>query len=1454
MAWHPPKNNIKTVSFKVLGSDDNKTKSYVKVSNGEQLTEVSTINNKEEVYSVKPVPKGVYDAFMGTIDYQYLCETCGGKKSNCLGHFGSIDLKDARVLSPLFIKNIIKWLKVICPKCYKLAYSEEEIKKMSPITRLDKLAKLTSTKDKDVSGNKTLKNCVHCNAERYSVKRLDDDKSSIGWVIGKQLIRIRTREADEILNRISDSDFKLMGQINHPRVYVLNTLPVSPVHTRPETRQAKDDKTKLNDQTISIKAMLEDLEKGPDMISGLPDDIRLNQHYYEMIYGPVTKTTNKTNKNRIKAIRELIPGKEGGIIRSNLLGKRTQKTARLVICGDSSLNLTQVGLPMSVAMKIYIPETVTASNIDRVKTYFENGKYNYPGCAEIMKNGILYQISNNNTLTVDVGDIIYRHMIDGDDVMINRAPSLLPSSETAMKVVVHNDNTMKFNVMNCALFNADFDGDAMTAYILQSEGARIEASIVSGVSQFMISHKNSTPFIGQVQDSVLGLAMLSNNKTNYNKLNAMRMIGLTSLNPKFTNKSYTGYDILTMSLDGIDINFERKPTIFKENSHLPYINKYFTNKDKKVIIKNGVYESGILDKSSIAGGASSGLYHVIYKQHGPEKTLNLMFNMQQLAIGHLQIEGMTVGYSDLLKDEGLSVKTPAGVMPKSEITISDRIAEKTELFRLENDILINNLQKRNIYPPLGKTIEEHIEDIQTNNLRIMDVTDIIMSSINPLTNNFYKMISYGSKGKFPNLQLMGYIVGLILVNEKMPERSFGYKRSLPYYQMCDLSIESRGFVEHSYINGINLTGLFYMSMAERHSIIMKALFTSVIGSENRTAIKNLEGVIINNLRQVVNGKILINPTYGGDGVDIRKSIQVSIPTLLLSNTELKSVYSELGDEYLKIILNDRDEIRKSFKSLYDYGDISIFNDMVSSPVDIPRIIESIYKIDKNDKNDKNDKIDKIDKIDKNDKDNKNIKNKIEKILNFTNDQLNYITMNTNAYELSIPVPEYLEKSLSMTKYLIRAYFTPEILKNITEEQLDEIFLKILYSYSESLIDYGTAVGIIAAQCASEPLTQYVLHSIHHAVSGGTKKGGVIKLKEIISPKESNKLDAIMHIYLNPGIDIIKAKLISTNIQLLKLYNFLISSQICVESEYGQIHDEELKSDKEMMSDFAKYFPLMTPPSNLVKWFIRLVVNKEELLLKGVSVVNIVDVLRKKYKNSHIVYSNENNNDVIVRLYWSINQFKIYPNSNDIEALLYELIDTIIRGVDIISNTTVKEVNKMDFGTDGEIIKNKKEPVIITNGSNMYELLISEYGQYIDPLRISTDSVVETMDMFGIEEARMLIIMELQKIVTETNPRHLMVYADEMCVSGIVTSIERKGLKTRQQNNILLRIAHQSPILSLIYGAEYGITSPVNTVSEALILGRVPKLGTHYNSVCVNEDFVKANFVSEDAQIAEMSDL
>ena len=73
-----------------------------------------------------PIPSGLMDQRLGTIEPGQRCQTCGNLVSNCMGHFGHIELARP-VIHVGYAKKVLKVLRSICPECSKLMLTEEEM-------------------------------------------------------------------------------------------------------------------------------------------------------------------------------------------------------------------------------------------------------------------------------------------------------------------------------------------------------------------------------------------------------------------------------------------------------------------------------------------------------------------------------------------------------------------------------------------------------------------------------------------------------------------------------------------------------------------------------------------------------------------------------------------------------------------------------------------------------------------------------------------------------------------------------------------------------------------------------------------------------------------------------------------------------------------------------------------------------------------------------------------------------------------------------------------------------------------------------------------------------------------------------------------------------------------------------------------------------------------------------
>ena len=78
------------------------------------------------------------------------------------------------------------------------------------------------------------------------------------------------------------------------------------------------------------------------------------------------------------------------------------------------------------------------------------------------KNGesITLRYVDRKSIELENGDIVHRHMMDGDGILFNRQPSLHRMSMMChIARIMPVGDTFRMNVADCKPYNADFDGD-----------------------------------------------------------------------------------------------------------------------------------------------------------------------------------------------------------------------------------------------------------------------------------------------------------------------------------------------------------------------------------------------------------------------------------------------------------------------------------------------------------------------------------------------------------------------------------------------------------------------------------------------------------------------------------------------------------------------------------------------------------------------------------------------------------------------------------------------------------------------------------------------------------------------------------------------------------------------------------------------------------------------------------
>jgi len=1432
---------VKDLCFYVLGNEENLIESNV------------NIINKEVMKGDRPMIGGIADAHMGTTDHTWNCATCGNRKTICPGHFGSVDLKYP-VKSPIFRDELLKWLKIICYYCgYPVVTSK---KKIQPNKLLSELVKSV----------RTIKTCPHCKKPHLQVIK-DKHKPNIFYRVSednKLLIKKEffNNQIETVLQRITDETVLKMGKPlrSHPIKFILRNIRAPPNNIRPDIRRIGGSRSSNSDTTSLLKTIVEINDALPDNIpdvTQIEQDLKdmyfnLDMTYYAMIKGGgggEIKLITNTSKPPV-AIAEHFPQKVGRV-RLNLMGKRVEYMIRSVITGDSRLQIHTVGVPITHARNLEIPETVTDQNITRLTTYFMNKTIHYPGCRRIIKktDGHAYRIEHMNPdYKLQIGDIVLRDMIDGDVVELNRQPSLTFSSIAAMPIVImYTGDTIRLNPSVCSYFNADFDGDQMNAIVSQNIMARNEALKISKVARWFISPQNQAPLVGAFQDGLTGLAEITSDGLTFSKWHAMNIFGdvinhksVMDIDFNFNKQYYDNRSLISRLLPKINL-IKRKPSIYRQE--YASLLKYNPN-DIEVNIIRGQLKSGVLDKATSGQKVMGSIFHIIANEYGNDYSLTVVYNLQQIVHRFFYYYGYTTGINDI----NISYETMKEIKRRVANMISDSRSITKRL----------NLGK--LIAPLGVSLYDFYESEQQNALAMGDdFVNPIFADID-LRNNFMaRMILTGSKGKPPNFIAINGAIGNQTINGKRFQAQAGWGRTSPYFVRYDTDPAAHGYISNSYREGISNDVYPFAAGEARHGQISNALSTSITGYQNRISVKNLETIIIDNLRKSAKNGNVIQPLYGESGLDASKTEKVKFLTVMISDKEFEDNYhtklssvdkqfqndeiKKLLDEEFKTLKDDRDYYRKlHFKLESDNPKEYIINNTKQLPVNIYRIIDDVvYNY-----SDLTEELPKDKRI--------LTPARTIKLIKQLCDELPYSFINETAKKQKRQIPNHFKSSVILLNILLRSYLCTSYLikKKVNDYLLDIIIQRVNITFKKALIDYGSPVGILAAQFVSEPLTQFVLNSKHRAGGqGGTQTNEIVRVQEILGAKSTSAMkNPHMLILVNKEYENNKFKVqeIANHLEVIKLKRFISASRIFFE-EYGAPMHPDFIHEKAIIKEIEKHNFGQKKPGDLAKWCIRFSINREELILKSMKLETIILAIRKTHPQLYLIYSPENSKDVFIRCYLRNSQFKQsneYYNIN-VFPLIKSLRNIIVRGISGIISTSVTEIITNVEQADSSL-KREKIYGIAAVGSNISEVLSNPY---VDSYRTQSDSITEIERVFGIVAARHKIINELTGMLKGLSRIHSSIFADEMTYSGAVTSIQKAGLQKREMANITLRLSFQTPVQVIQNAAIDGLTDVITGISGPLVLGATPLCGTTYNTISVNEEFVRENVQTLDNVINDL---
>lgn len=859
-----------------------------------------------------PVPFGVLDRRMGTNQKDANCLSCNKGLNDCVGHYGYIDL-ELPVFHIGYFRSVMNILQTICknPLCARVLLGDKErqsyynkirnpnlsyLARKSLCKQIHDLAKKVSICPHCGEINGVVKKCglLKISHEKYKTKKPESVIKSklaeyndvvaynpeIESMKKHGLVQIlNPQEVLKLLEAIPTTDIPLLlmnPNVSVPAHLLLTRIPVPPICIRPsvisdlKAGTNEDDLTMKLSEIVFINDVIAKHRMSGAKAQMINEDWEFLQLHCALYINSQTSgiPINMQPKKSSRGLVQRLKGKQGRF-RGNLSGKRVDFSSRTVISPDPNLRIEEVGVPIHVAKILTFPERVQPANKALMKQLVINGPDIHPGANYVEQQGSKFKkfLRYGNRIKIaqelKEGDIVERHLRDGDIVLFNRQPSLHKLSIMSHRAKVLEHRTFRFNECVCTPYNADFDGDEMNLHLPQTEEARAEALVLMGNKSNLVTPRNGELLIAATQDFITGAYLLTQ-KDNFLTRAQVCQLAATllagddvhmhiDLPPPAIRKPqvlWTGKQVFGLLLKPnkkcpIKANLRTKGRAYTQDEELCV-------RDSYVIIRNSELLAGTMDKSTLGSGGKNNIFYVLLRDWGETAATTAMWRLARLSSRYLMERGFSIGIGDVTP--GLGLLRAKQRLLNAGYTKCDEYIQKMAEGRLQ------------CQP--GCTAEETLEAVILKELSVIrdHAGKACLKELHP-TNSPLVMALSGSKGSFINISQMIACVGQQAISGKRVPNGFE-DRALPHFERHSKVPAAKGFVENSFYSGLTPTEFFFHTMGGREGLVDTAVKTAETGYMQRRLVKSLEDLCLHYDLTVRNSMgDIVQFMYGGDGLD-----------------------------------------------------------------------------------------------------------------------------------------------------------------------------------------------------------------------------------------------------------------------------------------------------------------------------------------------------------------------------------------------------------------------------------------------------------------------------------------------------------------------------------------------------------------------------------------------------------
>ena len=611
----------------------------------------------------------------------------------------------------------------------------------------------------------------------------------------------------------------------------------------------------------------------------------------------------------------------------------------------------------------------------------------------------------------------------------------------------------------------------MNIHAIQTVKAQAEARYLMAVKHNIVSPQSNRPVMSVIQDSLLGAYLLSAPGVTLDRRTMMQCVmAMPGWDGQLEQKEkYTGHELISKTL----------PLVNWSNS--------------RVEILKGKLVRGQLDKK-VLGTSHQSLIHVMYNDCGRDDTLNFIHRLQMVVHTWLTFRGFTIGIGDMVTDA------------KTRKTVRKEVTQALNDVKNETDESKINQRLNICRDSMGKMVQDPLND----------------------SNNLYCTVNSGSKGSTLNISQIKAMCGQQnLAGGRIPMT--WTNRTLPHYPKGANGPSERGFIQHSFLEGLTPAEVWFLAVSGREGIIDTACKTSETGYINRRLMKALESIKIYNDSTLRNSDgSIVQFKYGDDGFDPTTIEKQFVDVYNFPSIEK---YGGIVDEYSQNI-----EDHHYLRSIDKCRDPSLKGSAYFMlPVCVSRIIHNartLFAIEST----------------------------------CITRQVAYNTVRELVREIDNELLKILIRCELNTNRIVEQY-------KMTNDEFEIVLHEIRNRYARARAVAGESVGAIAAQSISEPATQMTLNTFHFAgVSSKNVTLGIPRLQEIINVTRTGKLKS-------PNTTIYASNMpaIVSQLRYLTIEDLVKSYKIVKNANRKEVKDFYVFPDPD-------YRPCSSPKAMLVLYF------------------------------------------------------------------------------------------------------------------------------------------------------------------------------------------------------------------------------------------------------------------------------